>query len=209
VSHTWLAGAADRVVISPVAAVIPAGTSQAFTVAAFDAFNNSLGDVTGSSTLTIAPDGSCTGASCTASTAGVRTVTAAYAGRTDTASLTFTAVTGGFTFSGFFAPIDNLPVVNSMKAGASVPVKFSLGGYHGLSIFAPGFPVSQLMACQGAVEAAVEQTVTAGGSSLRYDAATDQYTYVWKTEKAWDNTCRQLTIKLSDGSMHTAAFKFK
>jgi hypothetical protein len=56
---------------------------------------------------------------------------------------------------------------------------------------------------------AIESTVTAGGSSLTYDALTDTYTYVWKTEKAWANTCRQFILGLSDGSSHRAVFQFK
>ena len=55
----------------------------------------------------------------------------------------------------------------------------------------------------------IEQTVTAGGSSLSYDPATDQYTYVWKTAKAWAMTCRQLVLKLHDTSVHRANFTFK
>ena len=54
----------------------------------------------------------------------------------------------------------------------------------------------------------IEETVTAGGSSLSYNATTNQYTYVWKTDKAWANTCRQLHVKLSDGTNHVADFKF-
>jgi hypothetical protein len=54
----------------------------------------------------------------------------------------------------------------------------------------------------------VEQTVTASTSGLTYDAATDTYTYVWRTERGWANTCRQLTVRLSDGSDHVALFKF-
>jgi hypothetical protein len=55
----------------------------------------------------------------------------------------------------------------------------------------------------------VEGTVTAGGSSLSYDPLTDTYTYVWKTNKGWANTCRQLVIVLNDGTTHTADFQFK
>ena len=43
-------------------------------------------------------------------------------------------------FEGFFQPVDNLPVVNTVKAGSTVPLKFSLGGYHGTAIFATGYP---------------------------------------------------------------------
>src|SRR6266540_3231667 len=51
--------------------------------------------------------------------------------------------------------------------------------------------------------------VTAGGSSLSYDAESDTYTYVWKTEKSWAGTCRQLIVRLNDGSERVAFFKFK
>ena len=49
----------------------------------------------------------------------------------------------------------------------------------------------------------------AGGSGLGYDPASGQYTYAWKTEKAWANTCRVLSLQLTDGTEHRAAFKFK
>ncbi|MBD0326526.1 MAG: PxKF domain-containing protein, partial [Pyrinomonadaceae bacterium] len=52
-------------------------------------------------------------------------------------------------------------------------------------------------------------TVTAGSSSLSYDAASDQYIYTWKTESSWAGTCRQLVITLKDGTVHVANFRFK
>ena len=54
----------------------------------------------------------------------------------------------------------------------------------------------------------VEQTVSAGGSSLSYDPAGDQYVYVWKSDKAWAGTCRRLDVILVDGTQHIANFKF-
>ena len=51
--------------------------------------------------------------------------------------------------------------------------------------------------------------VTAGGSSLIYDAANDRYNYVWKTESSWAGMCRQLIVRLNDGSERVAFFKFK
>jgi hypothetical protein len=63
------------------------------------------------------------------------------------------------------------------------------------------------MTCDSGVASdAIEETVTAGASSLSYDAGFDLYTYVWKTDKAWANTCRRLILKLSSGSEHTAEF---
>jgi hypothetical protein len=106
--------------------------------------------------------------------------------------------------------VDNLPTLNSVKAGSAIPVKFSLGGNQGLSIFAAGYPASQKVACDGSAALDdIEVTVTAGGSSLSYDAGNNQYNYVWKTEKGWAGTCRQLIVRLIDGADHKANFKFK
>lgn len=88
-------------------------------------------------------------------------------------------------------------------------MKFSLNGNKSLSIFAAGYPVSQPTACAtGAPLDTIEQTVTAGSSSLSYDPTTNTYTYVWKTDKAWAGTCRQLTVVLVDGTTHVANFNF-
>jgi hypothetical protein len=81
----------DHIVISPGSASITAGGSQTYTAQAFDASSNSLGDVTASTTFTIAPDGSCTGATCTATNAGEHTVTGTNGGKTSNASLSVTA----------------------------------------------------------------------------------------------------------------------
>jgi hypothetical protein len=78
----------ERLVLTPSSASIAPGVAQAYTVEAFDADGHSLGDVTGSSAFGIAPDGGCTGASCSATVAGSHTVTATNAGLTATATLT-------------------------------------------------------------------------------------------------------------------------
>lgn len=112
-------------------------------------------------------------------------------------------------FRGLLAPIDNAPVVNAMKAGAAAPVKFSLGGNRGLAIFAGGYPQAQFTACTGGMADAVEQTLAAGASSLQYDAASDIYACVWKTDKAWSGRCATLVLRFIDGSEHAALFQFK
>jgi hypothetical protein len=83
------------------------------------------------------------------------------------------------------------------------------GGTQGLSILAAGSPASQRITCDASAPVdQIEETVTAGSSSLSYDASLDEYVYVWKTEKAWAGTCRQLTVKLTDGTIHQANFTF-
>lgn len=114
-----------------------------------------------------------------------------------------------FNFNGFFQPIDNAPIFNTVKAGQALPVKFSLTGYHGMDIFAAGYPKSQQVACDFSTVDGIEETVTAGSSNLSYSSGSDQYHYVWKTNKAWSGTCRQLIVQLTDGTIHTANFFFK
>jgi hypothetical protein len=127
----------------------------------------------------------------------------------NTAMSSFT-VTVSYNFAGFFPPVDNPPAVNGANAGQAIPVRFSLSGDKGLNIFAAGYPVSVAIACpSGTPTAPIEETVAAGNSHLSYNAATDQYQFVWKTDGAWGGTCRQLIVKLIDGSTYTANFQFK
>jgi hypothetical protein len=89
---------------------------------------------------------------------GTKTVTCTStdnAGNTASASITYQVI---YSWSGFFQPIDNLPTVNSVKAGQAIPVKFSLGGNYGLNILASGSPASQPIACgSGAPVDEIEQ----------------------------------------------------
>ena len=132
-------------------------------------------------------------------------------GRVDSApAIVSVTVSGGYNFSGFFQPVDNLPTFNMTKAGSAIPVKFSLGGNQGLDILAAGYPKSQTIPCDSTAPVdGIEQTVAAGGSSLSYDSTSGLYTYVWKTDKSWVGTCRQLVVTLKDGTAHRANFTFK
>jgi len=115
-----------------------------------------------------------------------------------------------YDWDGFFRPVDNPDVLNVAKAGRAIPVKFSLNGDQGFDIFVPGCPKSKKISCDSEILADdIIETITAGGSSLNYDDTADQYIYVWKTETAWAGTCRQLVVKLIDGTSHVANFKFK
>lgn len=85
-------GTLDNVVVSPSVVTIIAGGSQAFSAEAFDAYGNSLGDVTGSCTWSInaGAGGSWVQAigTYTSASSGSWTVTGSYNGVSDTASLT-------------------------------------------------------------------------------------------------------------------------
>ncbi len=114
-----------------------------------------------------------------------------------------------YDFRGLTGPVDAPPAVNVVNGGSAVPVQFSLDGDHGLGIVAAGSPTSRQVPCNSSMPAdAVEETVSTAGPALSYDVASDTYSLRWKTEKAWNGTCRQLTIKLVDGSVHLASFRF-
>jgi hypothetical protein len=110
-----------------------------------------------------------------------------------------------YPFTGFFSPVDMNGVYNKAKAGSAIPVKFSLSGYQGMSILA-GNPTFAVGTCTAGTTDSIEETVTAGSSSLSYDAARDQYVYVWKTQKTWAGKCGTLTVTINDGTSHTALF---
>jgi hypothetical protein len=109
-------------------------------------------------------------------------------------------------FSGFFSPILNPPGVNSVKAGGAVPVRFSLGGDRGLAIFADGYPASVQINCTTGAPIGSTVPTTAAEALAFVDG---QYKYVWKTDKSWAGTCRDLRVLLVDGTLHTARFSFK
>ncbi len=88
---TTSAGPLASLALSPSSASIPTGGGQTYTATGADQYGNSLGDVTAGTSFSIAPDGSCTGATCTASMSGGHTVTGTNSGKTATASLNVTA----------------------------------------------------------------------------------------------------------------------
>ena len=77
-------------------------------------------------------------------------------------------------------------------------MKFTVAGNQGLDIFLAGSPTSGSYACTTGAEDLIEITAAATTSGLSYDAVTGQYQYVWKSEKAWANSCRKLALTLKD-----------
>ena len=134
------------ITIAPSTASIVAGSSQSYTASGFDNFGNSLGDVTSSTTFSIAPNGSCTNASCNANLVGSHTVTGTNSGHTASATLTVTA--------GLLDHLGLTPATASIIAGATQsysatgfdPYGNSLGDLTSLA----GFGISPNGSCAGA-----------------------------------------------------------
>ena len=115
-----------------------------------------------------------------------------------------------FNFTGFFDPVRNPPAFNQVKAGRAVPIKFSLDGDRGMDIFAAGYPRSEVISCEDADSVNnIAKTLSDSTSSLNYDSTAKQYNYVWKTDKSWSGTCRQLIVGLVDGESYMLNFTFK
>lgn len=113
-----------------------------------------------------------------------------------------------YPFTGFLRPLESASL-NVVKAASGVPIKFGLGGNRGLQIFPAGYPLSRSIACEGTLASETgTETVTAGKSGLSYDASANQYTYAWQTDKGWAGTCRELVMRLIDGTEHKLRFKF-
>ncbi len=101
------------------------------------------------------------------------------------------------------------PSENSISAGGYVSVSFSLGGDRGLNIFPARTPRWHRYACSDGETFPYDEHATSprDGTGLRYDKASDTYTYTWRVWQQWANTCRLFQLSLSDGTVHVAKFR--
>jgi hypothetical protein len=178
------------------------------------AVNYYFGDTPGTATCTA--DGGTSGLdSCTVTGYGEGAVGSytATATATDAAGNVSTETTNysvlAWTFSGFYQPVDMAGVVNTVKNGSGVPLKFEIfAGETELSDTSLVTMSAIKVGCtSGTTESEVELT-TSGATSLRYDATEGQFIFNWKTPKA-PNTCYDVTVTSLDGSSITAKFKLR
>jgi hypothetical protein len=132
----------------------------------------------------------------------------------NTVNGTFTVSVNRFYFQGFFQPIDNLPVVNLINAGRTVPVKWKLFLYQGgpaitdIASVAAGWPRYSTMTCDTNQQISEVETTSSGNTELRYDAGSQQFIYNWKTPST-ANVCLRLDVKFVDGQLQSANFKLR
>jgi hypothetical protein len=123
-----------------------------------------------------------------------------------TVSITVTEATSTLKFNGFFRPVHNLPFVNRVTPGRTIPVVFTVEGAP-VQRAVVGSPASAAAECGNTgLERQVEGTTLATMSRML--GVGNRYTYMWKTNPAWAGTCRKLVITLIDGSKHEAMFRF-
>ena len=110
-----------------------------------------------------------------------------------------------YDFGGFRPPV-NPNGITTRNAGTSVPIRFSLGGFRGLDVLA-SVPSFQRTNCTGGAPIG-PPIPAAAGEPFSYDAGSDTYSFVWKTQKAWANWCGTLTLELADGTAEEVRVRF-
>jgi hypothetical protein len=182
---------------------------------------NSPGAGSPTGTVTVS-DGSATcsaavaagGCPLTSTTPGAKSLTATFTGDSNfQGSSGSTTHNVQYVFSGFFAPVDNAPVVNKANAGQAIPVKWRLTDTNGVGISDPSSFTSltaYTIACNAWASlptdpALLDQVSTSG---LLYQG-NGNWQYNWKTPKQYANMCMVARVTLSDGTTHEFNVSFK
>jgi hypothetical protein len=128
-------------------------------------------------------------------------------GNTDTSTRNYTV---GLITQGFYQPVDMNNVVNTVKSGSTVPLKFELfdDSAEITDTAAIASLKSKAYVCTSNPEDAIETLSPTGGTNLRYDAVAGQFVYNWQTPKS-PGTCQKVTVATVSGTSISALFKLK
>jgi hypothetical protein len=151
----------------------------------------------------------CTPASGSTFAYGTTTVNcSATDGHGNTATGSFT-VTVNYRLGGFYQPVDMGAVVNTVKNGSTVPLKWEMfAGYTELTDVALVSTLSKQITCGTVLPTDDIEVLATGGTSLRYDTTAGQFIFNWQTPKR-AGTCWSVTMTAADGSTLVALFKLK
>lgn len=150
-------------------------------------------------------DGSCsvTGYSTAVGTHTVSASATDKAGNSASASATYTVL--GWTVNGFYKPVKMNNVMNTVRGGSTVFLKFEV------------FAGPTELTATSVVRSFVQTRITCDThatmdevkiTSLRYDATAGQFILTWQTPKQ-AGACYRVTLKTQDGSSLVAFFKVK
>ncbi len=114
------------------------------------------------------------------------------------------------TVNGFFSPVDMSGVVNTVKGGSTVPLKFRIFDLDDelTGVEAVKSITMTTMTCNPSAETdAVEQTLNTGSTVLRYDSLGGQFIQNWKTPTKVG--CYKVKMTTQGDSTIAALFKVK
>ena len=146
------------------------------------------------------------------STVGGHTAKAAATdGAGNTAEVKRTYSVTAWKLSGFYQPVDMGGTLNTVKGGATVPLKFEVfaGATELVGTSAVKTFTQKEVSCSTGLGTADEiEVTTTGGTTLRYDVTAGQFIQNWQTPKK-PGACFVVTMTTQDGTAITANFKLK
>lgn len=113
-----------------------------------------------------------------------------------------------YQFEGFFAPVQGGGVLNNVKAGRAVPLKWRVLDGQGQAVTTltnVSIKVEPVSCSQGTVIGPEIEADAAGASGLQ-NLGNGYYQFNWKTSTSLTNSCATLHLDLGDGLNHTALF---
>ncbi|EPA04996.1 PxKF domain-containing protein, partial [Candidatus Nitrosarchaeum limnium] len=117
-----------------------------------------------------------------------------------------------WTITGYYNPVDMNVVLNNIKSGQTVPLKFEVfdGPTEKTSTSVIASITQKQVSCSNLttqISAPVDITTT-GGTSLKYDSS-GQFHANWKTPSGKANTCWEVKTTTTNGPSISAFFKLK
>lgn len=126
----------------------------------------------------------------------------------DSSSITYTVA--NLTLNGFYQPVDMGGVLNTVKGGSTVPLKFEV--FAGPTELTSTSIVASLktgqIPCSGGLPTDEIEVTSTGGTSLRYDTTAGQFIQNWATPKT-PGACLRATLTLNGGVVISADFKLR
>lgn len=117
--------------------------------------------------------------------------------------------TVGFAYSGLLGTVKPPPRVNPAVAGASVVLRFRLGGDRGRDVLDASRPVwSAARSCRYLSKIPYGPRESAA-FRLTYSTRHDAYHLRWFTARRWAGTCRELVVRFADGREQRVLFQFR
>jgi hypothetical protein len=105
-----------------------------------------------------------------------------------------------FRFTGFTSPVDNPPVMNTAKAGQTIPLKWRITDANGNPVtnLASVSVTADSLSCPSAPTTDAIEEYAVSNSGLQ-NLGDGYYQWNWKSPSAYANSCKTLKLDLGEG----------